>query len=166
MSDTPDPEGFFDADEAELRWRLLQRAEEIAEMGSWDLNRDTREMVWSDNLFRIFGFEPRTLVPSVEFLFERIHPADRDHVEREVGRALTEGELRPLEYRIVRPDSSLRHVHALPTLDEREGARSGTSSVLFATSASGGSPRNSVTSSWTRSPRASTRPMARRGSST
>ncbi|MGD9736989.1 MAG: EAL domain-containing protein [Solirubrobacterales bacterium] len=125
MSDAPDPEGFFDADEAELRWRLLQRAEEIAQMGSWDLNRDTREMVWSDNLFRIFGFEPRTLVPTVEFLFERIHPADREYVEREVGRALTEGELQPLEYRIVRPDSSLRHVHAHPTLDEREGAKSG-----------------------------------------
>jgi PAS domain S-box-containing protein len=125
MNDTPGPEEFFDADEVELRWRLLQRAEEIAQMGSWDLNRDTREMVWSDNLFRIFGFEPRTLVPTVEFLFERIHPADRDHVEREVGRALTEGELRPLEYRIVRPDNSMRHVHALPTLDEREGAKSG-----------------------------------------
>lgn len=94
-------------------------------MGSWDLNRDTREMVWSDNLFRIFGFEPGTLVPTVEFLLERIHPADRDHVEREVRRALTEGELEPLEYRIVRPDSSLRHVHAHPTLDEREGAESG-----------------------------------------
>ena len=125
MNDTPDPEGFFDAGEADLRRRLLERAEEIAEVGSWDLNRDTREMVWSDNLFRIFGFEPRTLVPTVEFLFERIHPADRDHVEREIRRALTEGELRPLEYRIVRPDSSLRHVHALPTLVEREGAPSG-----------------------------------------
>ncbi|HEX3240526.1 MAG TPA: EAL domain-containing protein [Solirubrobacterales bacterium] len=125
MSDAPDPQGFFDANEAELRRSLLERAEEIAQVGSWDLNRDTREMVWSDNLFRIFGFEPRTLVPTVEFLFERIHPADRDHVERVVGRALTEGVLHPLEYRILLPDSSLRHVHALATLDEREGGEAG-----------------------------------------
>jgi PAS domain S-box-containing protein len=113
--------------EADLRLRrvLMERAEEVAHMGSWDLNRATHDMMWSDNLFRIFGIEPRSLVPTVEFLFERVHHADRARVEAEVGRALREGELRPLEYRIVRPDSTLRHLHATPTLVEREGAASG-----------------------------------------
>jgi PAS domain S-box-containing protein len=128
MSDHPDPEReVTEITEAELDRRgiLLDRAEQIAQIGSWDLDRDTREMVWSDNLFRIFGFEPQMFVPTVESLFERVHSDDRVRVEREVGRALEEGDLRPLEYRIVRPDRALRHLHAAPTLVEREGAPSG-----------------------------------------
>ncbi|HEY0316786.1 MAG TPA: EAL domain-containing protein [Solirubrobacterales bacterium] len=103
---------------------VLERAEQIAEFGSWDLDRDSREMAWSDNVFRLFGFEPQSFTPTVESLFERVHYDDRGYVEREVGRALTEGDLRALEFRIVRPDSSLRHLRAAPTLFEREGAPS------------------------------------------
>lgn len=56
---------------------LLAEAESIAHLGSWFWDTATNEVRWSDELFRVLGFEPGGIEPSVELFLRSIHPADR-----------------------------------------------------------------------------------------
>jgi PAS domain S-box-containing protein len=120
---TPDPE-------ADGR-RLVGRAEELAQAGSWEWDLETDRVLWSANLYRIFGLEPGEITPSTDSVLERTHVDDRDRLERAVERARTSGQAGPLEYRIVRADGVVRHVRALQPAIERdeEGIRRLTGSL-------------------------------------
>jgi PAS domain S-box-containing protein len=98
--------------ESERRKALLERAEQLAEIGSWAWTPETGEVIWSDNHFRLMGLEPGEVTPSVGFLLDRMHPDDRARVGREIEAARMVGELPPIEMRIVRADGSVRHLHA------------------------------------------------------
>lgn len=55
----------------------LARAQKIARMGSWEWNVVTGEIYWSDELYRIFGFEPREpAVVDMEWIFRLVNPGD------------------------------------------------------------------------------------------
>jgi PAS domain S-box-containing protein len=101
---------------------LLECSEEAAQTGSWDWHLDTDELRWSDNLYRIFGVEPGEVTPTPGYLFERAHPYDRERVERAV-KSQRAGRVRPLEYRIVRPDGEVRHLRASEAVIEQARGR-------------------------------------------
>jgi PAS domain S-box-containing protein len=108
--------------DAERRQVLLDRAERVASIGSWQWTPEKRELLWSYNLFRIFGLEPGQITPSPKFVFERTHPDDRDRVERAVARLELEGRLAALDYRIVRSDRAVHHLRAtIATAEQRVG---------------------------------------------
>jgi PAS domain S-box-containing protein len=104
-----DVTGYVTA-EAELRHKaqLLDEAERIAGLGSWVWSDATQSIEWSDTMYRIFGIEPGTAVTN-ELFFERVHPDDRAHV-RDCGHCIADGRGRPVEFRVLWPDGSLRHV--------------------------------------------------------
>ena len=95
---------------------LLQRAERIAGFGSWEWFPEAGELLWSDNLFRLFGFAPGGVVPSPEFVIARVHPDDRQLVE-ELFRAAVDDEVqhRTVEYRIIRADGAVVYIQATVT---------------------------------------------------
>ena len=109
---------------------LLASAEELALMGGWEMDLDTRHARWTDGMYRIHGLPPQSVEPGVEMLLELVHPDDRDRV-----RALLEsvGERPDLvgpegivdEYRARLADGSVRHVRFLGRIerDERTGRR-------------------------------------------
>jgi PAS domain S-box-containing protein len=100
-------------DQADQRLRtLIEGAEQAAGLGSWDWDIETGELLWSENLFRLFGLEPGALQPTPEYVFERTHPDDRARVEREVSALSTTGQMTPLEYRIIRADGALAYLTA------------------------------------------------------
>ncbi|MEA2365130.1 MAG: hypothetical protein QOI32_642 [Thermoleophilaceae bacterium] len=102
---------------------LIERAEQAAGLGSWDWDIERDELLWSDNLFRLFGLEPGAIHPTPEYVFERTHPDDRARVEREVAGLTATGQMTPLEYRIIRADGSLAYLTAtlavVDAVDER-----------------------------------------------
>lgn len=59
------------------REALLAEAESIAHLGSWFWDTQTNEVCWSDQLYRVLGYEPGSVQPSVEAFLRRIHRADR-----------------------------------------------------------------------------------------
>jgi PAS domain S-box-containing protein len=59
------------------RERLLSAAQRIARLGSWRVDLEGREVDWSDEMYRLFGTDPETFVPTPEAILERIHPHDR-----------------------------------------------------------------------------------------
>ena len=53
---------------------LLDCGEEGAQIGSWDWRLDTDRLLWSDNLYRIFGLEPGAVTPSPSYVVAQSHP--------------------------------------------------------------------------------------------
>ncbi len=99
---------------------LLHAAEDAAHIGTWEWDLESDELRWSDNLFRIYGLEPGAIRPSLGYgyLFEQLHPGDRDRVESAGESIRREGQLEPLEYRFIRPDGSMRYLRATQALVE------------------------------------------------
>jgi diguanylate cyclase (GGDEF)-like protein/PAS domain S-box-containing protein len=90
----------------------LGRAQRMAHLGSWEIDLLAGEMYWSDELYRIFGYEPQAVVPSREALERATHPEDRARIPEAISRAVRERQPFDIEHRVVRPDGEVRHVHA------------------------------------------------------
>jgi PAS domain S-box-containing protein len=89
----------------------LAEAQRIAHVGSWSWNISSGSLDWSDETFRIFGFEPGAFDATYEGFLGFIHPDDREAVERAVSEAMSgDGHYR-IEHRVVRPKGEERVVH-------------------------------------------------------
>ena len=73
----------------------------------------TGDAIWSDEFFRICGYEPGSIEPSSEIGFQIIHPDDRDRAAEAVNKAVETGRPYDIEKRIVRPDGTVRWVHSI-----------------------------------------------------
>ena len=96
---------------AELRRSeaLLARAQQLTQTGSFSWKPATREVVWSEEMFRIWGFDPATK-PTTELAVRRIHPDDMDWARRAFERAADQGRDLDLEHRLLMPDGAVRHI--------------------------------------------------------
>ncbi len=100
---------------------LMQMAEEIADLGHWSWEVSSGAMHWSDHLYRILGLDPARVGASVNCFWEAVHPDDRPP-EGEARRLALETAIRrgEVEYRIVRPDGSVRSVLTKSRVTERD----------------------------------------------
>jgi PAS domain S-box-containing protein len=87
---------------------MLDQAEQLAQTGSWDWQLTTDVLRWSDNTFRLLGLEPGEITPTPDYVLGRIHPDDRENVARGLDAARAVGTLPRVEYRITRPDGTVR----------------------------------------------------------
>ena len=86
--------------------RRLADAQRIASVGSWDYDVDSNHRTWSDEMYRIYGFEAGREVSTAAVL-DRIHPDDRDQFRADLWKGLQRGS----DYRIVLPDGTVRFIH-------------------------------------------------------
>ena len=93
----------IDAELAVAR-RQLEEAQRLARIGSWEWDIPTNTVWWSDELFRIYGLEPGSIVPSYEEFLNYVHPDDRAAVDERNRQAFTDHQ--PFEdvKRVVRAD--------------------------------------------------------------
>jgi PAS domain S-box-containing protein len=86
----------------------LGEAQALAHIGhwEWDIRRDV--ITWSDELYRIFGLAPSEGEVDYAAYLERLHPEDREFVDRTVQRAFAERRPFAFEHRVVRPDGTAR----------------------------------------------------------
>ncbi|MEX2551732.1 MAG: response regulator [Actinomycetota bacterium] len=86
----------------------LAGAQRLAQVGSflWNIASDT--ITWSDELYRIFGLERKDFATTFESFVERIHPDDREMLQRTIGEALKGGSSFEVQERIVRPNGEVR----------------------------------------------------------
>lgn len=110
MSDVTERKKAEEALEEE-RHRLVT-AQLLAHLGSWEWNILTGVNTWSDENYRIFGYDPGSIQPTYEIFAQAIHPQDRERVLQS-ARATLENDTTAydLECRIVRPSGEVRHVH-------------------------------------------------------
>jgi PAS domain S-box-containing protein len=67
----------------------------------------------SEEIYRIWGFDPAQGVPSRKAVLQRIHPDDRDRLNAVVERALGEKKRYSAAYRIVLPDGTVKHLESI-----------------------------------------------------
>jgi len=90
-------------DELQKNERRLKKSEEIAHIGSWELDLITDKLSWSDEVYRIFGLTPQQFTATYEAFLEAIHPDDRRAVNATYSKSLCEGkDSYEIEHRVVR----------------------------------------------------------------
>ncbi|WP_285713847.1 PAS domain-containing protein [Erythrobacter oryzae] len=87
--------------------QMLRVASEIGRVGLWDWNVETGEITWSDEHYRMMGYEPGEVVPTYELWEERVHPEDREATDVRVNAAMESGQDYINEYRVCRPDGEV-----------------------------------------------------------
>ena len=93
--------------------RILNRAQEIAHLGSWELDLLTNRLKWSDETYRIFGLQPQEFSATYEAFIEVVHPDDRAAVDAAYSGSVREGrDTYEIEHRAVRKSTGeIRTVH-------------------------------------------------------
>lgn len=91
----------------------LKRAQEIAHLGSWELDLAANHLTWSDEIYRIFGFQPQDFNVTYEIFLDCVHPDDRTAVNDAYLRSVREGrDSYEIEHRVVRKNTGeIRYVH-------------------------------------------------------
>jgi PAS domain S-box-containing protein len=89
----------------------LRQAEQLAHMGNWELDLASQTGIWSEETFRIFGFDPSQPEPTFAEFLAMVHEADRANVQTLVDRAINQGLPFHVDYQFTRRDGSLRYLH-------------------------------------------------------
>jgi PAS domain S-box-containing protein len=89
----------------------LAEAQRLSHTGSFGWGAGSGEIIWSEETFRIFGFDK---APSIKFatVMQRVHPDDRARVQRTIDCASSDGKDFEHGYRLLMPDGAVKYVHA------------------------------------------------------
>jgi PAS domain S-box-containing protein len=90
----------------------LTEGQRLSHTGSWAWNVSNGELYWSDEHYRIFGLHPEKFELTIEAAREFIHPEDRHAANQAFEKAIGEADEFDSNFRIVRPDGTVRYVHS------------------------------------------------------
>ena len=100
---------------------FLAEGQRLSHTGSWAWSVSSGEIYWSEETYKIFEYE-RGVKPTLELVFQRIHPEDRDLVQQTIDRATNERINFEIEHRFLMPDGSVKYLHVLAhALDPSSG---------------------------------------------
>jgi PAS domain S-box-containing protein len=91
----------------------LAQGQRISHTGSWCWQVATGSLYWSEEHYRIFGYDPQTTTPSYTRLMERVHPEDRFSFEETLKRAVWGKIDFECDYRIVLPERSVKFLRSV-----------------------------------------------------
>lgn len=108
---------------AELKTTLdrLQTAHGIARLGCYNWNLETDALWFSDSNYEVYGVSPDTFTPTIEGLFDLIHPDDRLEVRERIRNAIENTRGYEGYHRIVLADGGVRTIHALGQVEVDAG---------------------------------------------
>lgn len=88
---------------------LIAESESIGNFSTWQWDLDADKIDYSDNQFRLLGFEPNSFTPSKEALLKFVHPDDRESVAKSIDGIIENKEVPFIYYKIIRPDFEVRY---------------------------------------------------------
>jgi predicted ATPase/signal transduction histidine kinase/GAF domain-containing protein/tRNA A-37 threonylcarbamoyl transferase component Bud32 len=92
----------------------LAEAQRLSHTGSWAWAPATCDIrYWSEECYRVQGFDPYGGLPRFETFFQRIHPEDRPGTAEKLERATREREEFEMDYRIIHPSGEIRDIHVV-----------------------------------------------------
>ncbi len=86
----------------------LQNAQRIGNVGSWDWDPTSRQLYWSEQLYRLMGLTPGSIAPSTSSFLAQVDAADRDRVMRSFDEAANSGRQTTVEFRLTAHDGQPR----------------------------------------------------------
>src|ERR1700678_3791716 len=102
------------ASQADLqrRWQYLAEAQRLSHSGTFGWKVHSGELIWSDETYKILGFARETN-PTLDLVFDRVHPEDRNRLQQLRDRAAQNGIDLDVEHRILLPDGVIRYIHVV-----------------------------------------------------
>ena len=98
--------------ELQRRWQYLAEAQKLSHSGTFGWKVSSGELVWSDETYKILGFTRETN-PTLDLVFDRVHPEDLVRVRELSDRAAQNGMDLHVEHRILLPDGVIKYVQAV-----------------------------------------------------
>jgi PAS domain-containing protein len=90
----------------------LSEAQRLSHTGSFGRNLLSGEIHWSEETYNIFELD-RNVAPTMELVFQRVHPGDRDRVRQTIEDAVRTKTDLDIEYRLLRSDASVKYLHVV-----------------------------------------------------
>lgn len=90
--------------------KLLQQAELMSNLGHWQVDIQTQQLIWSDGVYRIHNVTKQQYKPELSTAIDFYHPEDKDKVTQYVNEAIANATGWTFALRIVRPNGEIRHV--------------------------------------------------------
>ncbi len=90
--------------------RSLHQALQIAHLGNWELDQVSKELIWSDEIYKIFEINPENDTASFDLFVEVIHPEDRSLVTDAFDESVRNGTLYQVEHRLLMKDGRIKYV--------------------------------------------------------
>ena len=100
--------------------RQLEEAQHVAHLGSWEWDTVTDTVIWTDEMYRIFGYEPQTIPISFTFYIQHIFQGDRELEKEHIALCLKDGTGYSSEIRVIRSDGQMRWLMATGQATERK----------------------------------------------
>ncbi len=89
----------------------LSEAQQMVHIGNWELDLTTNQLLWSDEIYRIFKIDPQEFSASYEHFLEIIHPDDREQVNTAYTESVKNKTSYSIEHRIKVSDGTIKYVH-------------------------------------------------------
>ena len=105
-----DQERFFD--EIVARKTLMKDAERLAHFGSWKEDLLSGSVYWSDEKYRILGYEPGEVLPTREHFLAKVHPEDREFVRATIEDAVKSKNRQKYTFRIAARNGGIKYIHS------------------------------------------------------
>ena len=99
-------------DEVIANEALLKEAAQLARFGSWEIDIEKKSNRWSDEQYRIFGYIPGEIEPSLDNYLKMVHYEDRSLVKQTIDYTIKHLEAQKYSCRIISKDGLLKHIHA------------------------------------------------------
>jgi PAS domain S-box-containing protein len=93
--------------------RKLIESQRIGRIGNWELDLESGRLWWSDETLALFGMARDEFDGTLAAFEQRVHPQDRSLLKPARDRALRDGELMSVEYRVVKPDGTIAWMHEI-----------------------------------------------------
>lgn len=84
----------------------MNKAQSIAQLGSWDWDIKNNALWWSDEIYRIFGLQPQEFEATYEAFLKHVHPDDKEAVNKAVNTALSTKTDYHIIHRVIKKDGS------------------------------------------------------------
>lgn len=103
---------------------LMAESESIGKFSTWQWDLDSNKIDYSDNQYRLLGFEPNAFVPVKETFLEFVHPDDKDKVAKSMENIVEKKQLPFVYYKITRPDYEIRYFKSTgKLLTDQQGSK-------------------------------------------
>lgn len=100
-----------DITDLRLNESRLNRSQIYANIGTWDWNIQTGELFWSNRIGPLFGYDKEIPETTYENFIKRVHPDDKNLVERAISACIHEEKKYNIEHRVLWPDGTIRWMH-------------------------------------------------------
>ncbi|MBD3225733.1 MAG: PAS domain S-box protein [Caldithrix sp.] len=92
---------------------LLSEAQRVAKIGSWNMNVNTGDGYWSDEMYRLLGYVPNERKASFDLFLSHVHPDDRDKFENTLDKYIKRSEKVDVVFRYIDGQGDIRYAHSI-----------------------------------------------------